>query len=107
MKNTNDSPDDDEQLAVPVKDYRALVDTTRPLVVAEDKAASRRLPICRDQATSLETGDCHAESVLKTGEIVSPDSPEQKVAKDGQQASTDAPPEADSDPRLRIYIGMS
>ena len=55
MNNANDSPDDEEQLATPINDYRALLEMTRALVIAEDTGPSLQVPIQGNEATSPET----------------------------------------------------
>jgi hypothetical protein len=107
MNDTNDSPKDEEQLMTPVSDYRALLETTRPLVIAKSRVSSARLSIYRDQATSLETGDCYAEFVLKRGEIVDPDFPGQTIMDDEGPVKAAALSHTSSNLTIKIHIGMS
>ena len=107
MKNPNDPPDDEQQLAAPIRDYRTLLRTTRPLVITKRRPLGPPLSIHRDQAISLGTGDSHGESVLKRGEIICPDSSEQSARSAPGLPATTALPLTGSDLRIRIYIGMS
>lgn len=107
MKDTNDSPNDKDQLTALISDYRALLETTRPLVIAKSRASSARLSIYRDQSGSLETGDCYAEFVLKRGEIIDPDFPGQRIIDDEGPVTAAALSRTSSDLTIKIYIGMS
>lgn len=107
MKNTQDPSNDKQKPTTPPKDYRALLETTRPLVIVRLTRLSSRVPIYGDQATSLETDDCDGESVLKRGEIVCPDLSEQTLTGDEDPAGMAALHRNSSDLRIRIYIGMS
>jgi hypothetical protein len=134
MKMMDNSADDEEQLATPVKDmnlpghnntesvspepgdYGALLAMTRPLVIA------------KDTALSLEAGDCRAEFALRKGEIICPDSSGQRMRGDGglammrEWARTNPAPEGGYDVpeesiftlphrrlnlKIRIHLGMS
>lgn len=108
MRNTNDPADDGEQLATPASSYRALLETTRPLVITKNTIALPSQPwIHRDQPTSLEAGHCHGESVLKRGEIICPDLSGQTVTSDESLVAMIDLPLTSSRLRIRIYIGMS
>jgi len=125
MRMIDSSADDEEELATPEGDmnlpghesaeaislevggYRALLAITRPLVIAKHTPLSSRLPIYRDQAISLETEDCRAESALRKGEILCPDLSEPRMAGDEGLAATTALPQTESNLRIRIYLGMS
>ena len=107
MKNADDSPGDGDQSIAPVTNYRTLLETTRPLVITKNTAPSPQPSVYRDQPVSLEAGGCHGESVLKRGEIVSPDPSGQTVAGDRGPAAAIDLPLASSKMRIRIYIGMS
>jgi hypothetical protein len=107
MKNTNDPPDDENHLATPIWDYRTLLQSTRRLVIKKQITLPPSLLIHRDQPISLETGDCHEESVLKTGEIVFPDLSGQSVTSDPGLSAMTALLKTGSNLRIRIYIGMS
>jgi hypothetical protein len=107
MKNTNDSADDGDQLIAPVRDYRTLLETTRPLLIIKVTLLSSRLPIYRDQPIFLETGDCCRESILRRGEIVSPHLSGQTVTGDEGLAAVIDLPLTSFGLKIRIYIGMS
>ncbi|MHC1578725.1 MAG: hypothetical protein ACXQTH_03185 [Dehalococcoidia bacterium] len=105
MNNANDSPDDEEQLATPINDYRALLEMTRALVIAEDTGPSLQVPIQGNEATSPETEDSRKESALRRGEIVYPDQSGQRAATD--EGPADDSSQTDSGLSFRIYLGMS
>jgi hypothetical protein len=107
MNNTNDSTNEEDQSTTPVSNYLALMETTRPLVITKGTAPSSRLLIFRDQAIPLETGECREEAVLKRGEIIHGDLPDQRVTNDeGPTAATDLDIRS-SNLKIRIYLGMS
>ena len=107
MKNTNDSGDDGDRLIARVRDYRTLLETTRPLLIIKVTLLSSRPPIYRDQPIFLGTDNCRGEAVLKKGEIVYPDPSGQTVTGVEGQAGTTAPPQPGSSLTMRIYIGLS
>jgi hypothetical protein len=105
MRNTNDSSDDEEQLATPVKDYRALQEMTRALVIAEEAAPSSQVSGQGNEGMSPETEESRKESALKRGEIVYPD-PSGQRATNNEEAAGDSS-QTDSGVTFRIYLGMS
>jgi hypothetical protein len=134
MKNTDDSASDEERLATPAKDYRALLAMTRPLLITEHTPLSLRgeeIPRLRPgtgTAISLEPGDCGAELTLRRGEILHPDksgrritgdeglattreevgaSPAPEVENDAAAEFISALPQMGSNLKIRIYLGMS
>jgi hypothetical protein len=134
MRNVDDSAGNEERLATPARDYRALLAMTRPLVITEHTLLSlreERIPRLRfgtGSAISLESGDCRAELTLRRGEILRPDKSERRITGDEGLATTreevgtspaleaenDAAaefisslPQTGSNLRLRIYLGMS
>jgi hypothetical protein len=107
MKNTDDFTNNEEPSITPVSSYGALRETTRPLVVTKGTVAPSLSFIYRDQPDSLETGKCQGELVLKRGEIIHADLPEQHTPNDeGPTAAADLVISS-SDLRIRVYIGMS
>jgi hypothetical protein len=107
MNNPDDPAGDGDQLGAPVRDYRILLKTTRPLVLTRNTALPSQQSIYRDQPISLEAGDCQGESVLKRGEIVCPDLSGQTATGDQGTAAAVDLPLTSSKLRIRIYIGMS
>ena len=107
MQNTNGPADDGDQPIAPVTNYRTLLETTRPLVIAKSTAPPSQQSIYRDQPVSLETGGCHGESVLKRGEIIGPDPSGQTTTGDRRPGAAIDLPLTSSKLRIRIYIGMS
>jgi hypothetical protein len=137
MRNTDDSASDEERLATPARDYRALLAMTHPLVIAEHTPLSLRgeeIPrpdlsgLETGAAISLEPGDCDAELTLRRGEILRPDksglritgdeglattreeagtSPAPEVENDAAADSISALPQTGSNLEIRIYLGMS
>ena len=107
MKNANDPHDDEDRLITPLNDYRTLLETTRPLMIAESGESQGGLFMYRDQPTSLETGDCDRESALKRGEIVHADASNETVTKHKGPAATIDLVISNSHLRIRIYLGMS
>jgi len=107
MKNTNGPADDGDQPIAPVTNYRTLLETTRPLVIAKSTAPPSQQSIYRDQPVSLEAGGCHGESVLKRGEIICPDPSGQAATGDRRPGAAIDLPLTSSKLRIRIYIGMS
>ena len=107
MKNADDSAGDGDQSVAPVISYRTLLETTRPLVITKNTAPPSQQSIYRDQPVSLEAGGCHGESVLKRGEIVSPELSGQTATGDQGPAAAIDLPLTSSKLRIRIYIGMS
>jgi hypothetical protein len=134
MRNTDDFASDEERLATPARDYRALLAMTRPLVITEHTPLSLRgeeIPRLRPEtgaAISLEPGDCGAELTLRRGEIFRPDlsglritgdegpvttreeagtSPAPEVENDAAAEFISALPQTGSNLKIRIYLGMS
>jgi len=134
MRNTDDSAGNEERLATPARDYRALLAMTRPLVITEHTPLSLReekIPRLRfgtGSAISLEPGDCHAELTLRRGEILRPDKSGRRITGDEDLATTreeartspaleiendaaaefiSALPQTGSNLKIRIYLGMS
>ena len=129
MSNTDNPPNDEEQLAVIPTDYRALLAMTRPLVIAEHTLPSwRGGEICRSGfGIPLEPGDWRGELALKRGEIFRSDESGLGIAEDEELATTpeeagtsSAPevedkrtkarstlPQTDSNLQIRICLGMS
>jgi hypothetical protein len=104
MNNTDDSANDEEQLATVPMDYSALLAMTRPLVITEDALLSLRgEDVFRlGLGISPEPADRRAEFALRIGEILCPVG-ECDVARE----SISAPGETGSNLKLRIYLGMS
>jgi len=107
MRDTNDSADDGDRLIARVRDYRTLLETTRPLLIIRVTLLSSRPPIYRDQPIFLGTDNSHGEAALKRGEIVYPGPSGQTATGAEGQADTTAPPQPGSSLTMRIYIGMS
>ena len=107
MKNTNDSGDDGDRLIARVRDYRTLLEMTRPLLIIKVTLLSSRPPIYRDQPIFLGTDNSHGEAALKRGEIVYPGPSGQTATGAEGQADTTAPPQPGSSLTMRIYIGLS
>jgi hypothetical protein len=129
MSNTDNPPNDEEQLAVIPTDYRALLAMTRPLVIAEHTLPSwRGGEICRSGlGIRIEPGDWRGELALKRGEIFRSDESGLGIAEDEELATTpeeagtsSAPevedkrtkarstlPQTDSNLQIRICLGMS
>jgi hypothetical protein len=104
MNNTDDSANDEEQLATVPMDYSALLAMTQPLVITEDTILSLRGgEVFRlGFGILLEPADRRAEFVLRRGEILCPEG-ECDVARE----SIFALGETGSNLKLRIYLGMS
>ena len=104
MNNTDDSANDEEQLASVPMDYSALMAMTRPLVITEDAILSLR----GDEVFRLgfgispEPADRGAEFAQRRGEILCPEG-----ECDFARESTFALGETGSNLKLRIYLGMS
>ena len=107
MKDANDFLSDEDLLMALISDYRALLETTRPLVIAKSRASSARLSIYRDQATSLETNDCYAEFILKRGEIIDADFPWLRIVDDEGPVTAAALSRTSSNLTIKIHVGMS
>lgn len=129
MKDTDDCPDNEEQLTTIPADYLALLAMTRPLVVAEHSLMSwRGGEICRSGfGIPLEPEDWRAEFAVRRGEIVHRDRSALQITGDEglatrvEEATTDSAPEiehaaarlrppaprTDSNLQIRIYLGMS
>ena len=102
----NSAADGDQPIA-PVTDYRTLLETTRPLVITKNTAPPPQPSVYRDQPVSLEAGGCHGESILKRGELISPDPSGQTATGDQGPAAAVDLPLTSSKLKIRIYIGMS
>jgi hypothetical protein len=137
MRNRDDSASDEERLATPARDYRALLAMTHPLVITEHTPLSLRgeeIPrpdlsgLGTGSAISLEPGDCRAELTLRRGEILRPGksglritgdeglattreeagtSPAPEVENDAAAEFISALPQTGSNLEIRIYLGMS
>jgi hypothetical protein len=129
MKNTDDCPDNEEQLATVPMDYRALLAMTRPLVIAEHTLPSwRGGEISRSgSGISLKPDDWRAEFALRRGEIVRHDESELEITgdeglatrkketwtssapevEDAAMEARSALPQTDSNLQIRIHLGMS
>ena len=107
MNNTDDSANDEEQLAPVPMDYLTLLAITRPLLITQPTSRSFGIPIYEDKAISLQARDWWVEFALKKGEIICGDIPiERRQGEDGP-TTTPALPQRDSNLRIRIHIGMS
>jgi hypothetical protein len=104
MNNTDDSADDEEQLASVPMDYSALLAMTRPLVITEDALLSLRGEgVFRvGVGISPEPADRRAAFALRRGEILCPEG-ECDVAWE----SIFALGKTGSNLKLRIHLGMS
>jgi len=104
MNNTDDSANDEEQLATVPMDYSALLAITRPLVITEDAILSLRgEEIFRlGFGISPEPADRRAEFALRIGEILCLGG-ECDVARE----SIFALGKKSSNLKLRIHLGMS
>jgi len=104
MNNTDDSANDEEQLASVPMDYSALLAMTRPLVITEDALlALRGGEVFRSGfGISPEPADRRAEFALRRGEILCPEG-ECDIARE----SIFALGETISNLKLRIHLGMS
>jgi hypothetical protein len=104
MNNTDDSANEEEQLATEPMDYSDLMEMTRPLVITEDALRSLRgEEVFRSGfGISPEPADRRAEFVRRRGEILCPEG-ECDIA----QESIFALGETVSNLKLRIYLGMS
>jgi hypothetical protein len=104
MNNTDDSANDEEQLATEPMDYSDLMEMTRPLVITEDAIRSLR----GEEVFRLGSGsapgpaDRRAEFALRIGEILCPGG-----ECDAARGSISAPGKTGSNLKLRIYLGMS
>ena len=95
-----------DQPIAPIKDYRTLIEATRPLVITKNTAPPPQPSVYRDQPVSLEAGGCYGESILKRGQLVSPDPSGQTATGDQGPAAAVDLPLTSSKLRIRIYIGM-
>jgi hypothetical protein len=104
MNNTDDSTNDEEQLATVPMDYSALMAMTRPLVITEDALLSLRGEgVFRlGSGISPEQADRRAELAQRRGEILCPEG-ECDVARESIFALS----ETVSNLKLRIHLGMS
>jgi hypothetical protein len=104
MNNTDDSANDEEQLATVPMDYSALMAITRPLVITEDAILSLRgEEVFRlGFGISPEPADLRAEFALRIGEILCLGG-ECDVARE----SIFALGKKGSNLKLRIHLGMS
>ena len=104
MNNTDDSANDEEQLATVPMDYSALMAITRPLVITEDDILSLRgEEVFRlGFGISPEPADRRAEFALRIGEILCLGG-ECDVARE----SIFALGKTGSNLKLRICLGMS
>ena len=91
----------------PASDYRALLETTRALVIAGDGAPLSEIVICGEEAASPEAGTSDSESDLKRGEIVHLDPSEREVENNEGPTREAESSETEPDLRFRIYLGMS
>jgi hypothetical protein len=129
MSNRDSPANDEDQLATIPTDYRALLAMTRPLVIGEHTLPSwRGGEICRSGfGIPLIPAHCRVESTLRRGEIVRLDRSalgitegEGWAALNEEAGTSSAPevqdkttevrfalPQADSNMRIRIYLGMS
>jgi hypothetical protein len=107
MNNKDDFSNNEEQSTTPVGSYAALLEMTRPLLLAKGTVTPCISFVYRDQPDSLEAGNCQGELALKRGQIVRADMPEQRTTNDeGTTAAADLAITS-SDLRIRVYIGMS
>ena len=106
MTNTGDFSDE-EQSTTLVRDYRTLLETTRPLVVAAESLLSLRADRTLRSGFAMlpDSGDCAAELKLKRGEIFRSESAE--AGENGGLEPTDDLPEGDLGLGIRIHFGMS
>jgi hypothetical protein len=104
MDNTDNSANDEEQLATVPMDYSALMAMTRPLVITEDALLSLRGGgVFRlGFGISPEPADRRAEFALRRGEILCPEG-ERDIARESIFALS----ETVSNLKLRICLGMS
>jgi hypothetical protein len=104
MNNTDDSANDEEQLATVPMDYSDLMAMTRPLVITEDALLLLRggKVFRLGFGTSPEPADRRAEFALKRGEILCPEG-----ECDVERESISASGETVSNLKLRIYLGTS
>ena len=104
MNNTDDSANDEEQLASVPMDYSALLAMTRPLVITEDALLSLRGgDVFRSGfGISPQPADRRAGFALRRGEILCPEG-ECDVARE----SIFALGATVSNLKLRIHLGMS
>lgn len=129
MSNTDNPGSHEEQLAIMLTDYRALLAMTRPLVIAEHSLPSwRGGEIGRSgSGISPQPGDWRAESTMRRGEIFRSDEPglgtadDEELATTTEEAARSSAPEVedaatesvpalrrrDSNLRIRVYLGMS
>ena len=109
MNNTGDSPRDEQQSANMTTDYRALLLTTRPLIVTEHTLLSwRGGELYRSGfGMSLGTGDWSPESTLSRGEVIRSHEPGPGIAQDEELATTLEEAGICSPLQIRICIGMS
>jgi len=104
MNNTDDSANDEEQLASVPIDYSALLAITCPLVITDDALLSLRggMVFRLGYGISPEPADRRAEFALRIGEILCPGG-ECDVARE----SIFALGKTGSNLKLRIHLGMS
>ena len=104
MSNTDDSANDEEQLASVPMDYSALLAMTRPLVITEDDLLSLRgdKVFRLGLGISPEPAGRSAEFAMRRGEILCP-----KGECDVARESISALGETGSNLKLRIHLGMS
>jgi hypothetical protein len=107
MNNTDDSPNDEEQLTNVPMYYSALLEMTRPLVITRQTSRSLGAPIFEDKAISLKASDWWVEFALRKGEIICDDLPTGRGQSEEGSTTTPALPQRGSDLRIRIHLGMS
>jgi hypothetical protein len=118
MNNTDHPADDQEQFSAIPTDYRALLATTRPLIVTEHALpAWRGGEICRSGFGILpEPEDWRRELALRRGEILGSDEwglgipKEEELAKTRENAAAEpitGLDRRDSKVGIRICLGMS
>jgi hypothetical protein len=104
MNNTDNSANDEEQLATVPMDYRALLAMTRPLVITEDAPLSLRGGEVFRSGFGIwpEPADFREEFTLRKGEILRSEG-ECDVAGESISALV----ETGSNLKLRICLNMS